>query len=321
MRCCIGNFYFVDIFSLMVEKQVVKNCIFERNRRIYSTYCLWLRVYAGFLETSNIKKVINMYHAFSIAETIRTAWNVLKKNFVPLVVYSAISLFINGLVDFFNAFIFVGDDKISQFSTIIIQMIIQAYLALSFYKLILTLMDKEYYEFEFRDIVPSFKMAFNFIVIAFAYAVLISVLLFVNVLIERYIAYNDVILAIFRIAECCLVLYLLLRSIFCVCFIVDDDSSPIESLKQSFNATKDNFFKTLVMFLIVLGFMISVLIPIFLIVQLLGLDEDNGAYVIKLMYYFWFILTFPAVQVLIMVTYRKLVYSHLDVDDDISETI
>ena len=262
-----------------------------------------------------------MYHAFSIAETIRTAWNVLKKNFVPLVVYSAISLFINGLVYFFNAFIFVGDDKISQFSTIIIQMIIQAYLALSFYKLILTLMDKEYYEFEFRDIVPSFKMAFNFIVIAFAYAVLISVLLFVNVLIERYIAYNDVILAIFRIAECCLVLYLLLRSIFCVCFIVDDDSSPIESLKQSFNATKDNFFKTLVMFLIVLGFMISVLIPIFLIVQLLGLDEDNGAYVIKLMYYFWFILTFPAVQVLIMVTYRKLVYSHLDVDDDISETI
>jgi len=158
-----------------------------------------------------------MYHPFSIAETIKVAWNTLKKNFVPLVVYSAISLFINGLVDFFNAFIFVGDDRISQFSTIIIQMIIQAYLALSFYKLILTLMDREYYEFEFKDIVPSFKMAFNFIVIAFAYAVLISVLLFVNVLIERYIAYNDTILAIFRIVECGFVLYLLLRSIFCNC--------------------------------------------------------------------------------------------------------
>jgi len=261
-----------------------------------------------------------MYHAFSIAETVRTAWKVLKKNFIPLVVYSAISLFINEIVDFFNAFIFVGDDRLSKFIIIFIQMIIQSYLALSFYKLILTLMDKEYYDFEFKDIVPSFKMTFNFIIIAFGYAVLIALLLFINVLIEHRIEEYDTILGIFRVLELIFILYLLLRSIFCVCFIVDDDSSPIESLKQSFEATKDNFFKTLIMFLIVLGFMVAVLIPIFLIVQLLGLDEDNGAYVIKLMYYVWFILTFPAVQVLIMVTYRKLVYSHLDVDDDIAET-
>jgi len=262
-----------------------------------------------------------MYHAFSIAETIKTAWNVLKKNFIPLVVYSAMSLFINGLVDFFNAFIFVGDDRVSQFSTIIIQMIIQAYLALSFYKLILTLMDREYYEFEFRDIVPSFKMAFNFIVIAFAYAVLISVLLFVNVLIERYIAYNETILATFRIAECCFVLYLLLRSIFCICFIVDDDSLPIESLKQSFEITKDNFFKTLGIFFIIIGILIAALIPILIVILLSGINQDTGEYIWRLAFYCWFILTFPFVQVIIMVTYRKLVYSHLDVDDDISETI
>jgi hypothetical protein len=262
-----------------------------------------------------------MYHPFSIAETIKVAWNTLKKNFIPLVVYSAISLFINGLVDFFNAFIFVGDDRISQFSTIIIQMIIQAYLALSFYKLILTLMDKEYYEFEFKDIVPSFKMAFNFIVIAFAYAVLISVLLFVNVLIERYIAYNDTILAIFRIAECCFVLYLLLRSIFCICFIVDDDSLPIESLKQSFEITKDNFFKTLGIFFIIIGVLIAALVPILIVILLSGINQDTGEYIWRLAFYCWFILTFPFVQVIIMVTYRKLVYSHLDVDDDISETI
>jgi hypothetical protein len=34
------------------------------------------------------------------------------------------------------------------------------------------------------------------------------------------------------------------------------------------------------------------------------------------MYYCWVLLAFPAVQVLIMVTYRKLVYSHKDVDDN-----
>lgn len=261
-----------------------------------------------------------MYHPFSIAETIKTAWNILKKNFVPLVVYAAISLFINEMVDFFNAFIFVGDDRLSQFIVIIIQMLIQSYLALSFYKLILILMDKAYYEFEFKEIVPSFKMTFNFIIIAFAYALLIALLLFINLFIERNIAEYDTILTIFRIVESCLILYLLLRSIFCVCFIVDDDSNPLESLKQSFEATKDNFFKTLGMFFIIIGILLAVLIPIIVLILLSGVNEDTGEYVFRLAFYCWFILTFPFVQVLIMVTYRKLVYSHLDVDDDIAET-
>ena len=142
-----------------------------------------------------------MYHPFSIAETLKTAWNILKKNFIPLVVYSAISLFINELVDFFNAFIFVGDDRLSQFIIILIQMLIQSYLALSFYKLILTLMDKEYYEFEFKEIIPSFKMTFNFILIAIGYGILIAVLLFINVFIEHNIAEYDTILTIFRVVE------------------------------------------------------------------------------------------------------------------------
>jgi len=261
-----------------------------------------------------------MYHAFSIAETIKTAWNVLKKNFIPLVVYSAISLFINEVVDFFNAFIFIGDDRLSQFIVIIIQMLIQSYLALSFYKLILTLMDKEYYEFEFKEIIPSFKMTLNFILIAIAYGILIAVLLFINLFIERNIAEFDTMLVIFRVLESCLILYLLLRSIFCVCFIVDDNSNPIESLKQSFSNTQDNFFKILGIFFIIIGILIAVLIPIVIFILLSGVNEDTGEYIWKLAFYCWFILTFPFIQVIIMVTYRKLVYSHLDVDDDIAET-
>ena len=261
-----------------------------------------------------------MYHQFSVAETVKTAWNVLKKNFIPLIVYSAISLFINGVVDFFNAFIFVGDDKVSLIITTLIKMLIQSYLALSFYKLILTLIDREYYEFEFKDIVPSFKMTFNFILIAFSYAILVAILLFINVLIERFIADYDTILLIFRIGELGLILYLLLRSIFCVCFIVDDDSTPYESLKQSFGITQDTFFKTLLLLLIIIAFMIAALIPIFIVVRILDVDESKSEYIQELMFYCWFIFTFPAVQVLIMVTYRKLVYSHQDVDDDIAET-
>jgi len=214
----------------------------------------------------------------------------------------------------------VGDDKTSLIITTLIQMLIQSYLALSFYKLILRLMDREFYEFDFREIIPSFKMTFYFIVIAFAYAVLIAVLLFINVLIEHYIASYDTILNIFRFLESILILYLLMRSIFCICFIADDDSSPLESLIQSFGITKDNFFKTLAVLFIIIGIMLAALVPIILLIILSGINEDTGEYVFKLAFYCWFILVFPFVQVIIMATYRKLVYSHQDVDDDIAET-
>jgi hypothetical protein len=257
-----------------------------------------------------------MYHPFSIGETVKGAWNILKKNFVPLVVYSAISLFINEFFQFLNTFIFVGDDRVTVLSTFFLQLIIQSFLALSFYKLILTLMDKEYYEFEFKEIVPSFKMTLNFILIAIGYGLLIALLLFINLVIERNIAQYDTILMIFRIVESCLILYLLLRSIFCACFIVDDDSSPFESLRQSFEATKDNFFKTLAVFLIIVGVAIAGVLVMYIIEDIFGVNEEDNPYLTKLLFYCWVIFAFPIIQVLIIVTYRRLVYSHKDVDDD-----
>jgi hypothetical protein len=227
-----------------------------------------------------------------------------------------ISLFFYELIDFFNEFILIADSRAAEFVVILIQMVLQAYLALSFYKLILTLMDKEFYEFGFRDILPSLKMTLNFVLIALLYGLLIAVLLFLNLLTERYLGSSVVI----KILELALILYLLLRSIFCVCFIVDDDSKPIESLKQSFDITKDNFFKTVWLFAIIIAIMIITLIPVILLISFLGLDEKGG-YIFKLAFYGWFLLTFPFVQVMIMVAYRKLVYSHLDVDDDITETV
>jgi hypothetical protein len=258
-----------------------------------------------------------MYHPFSVAETIKTAWNVLRKNFIPLLVYSIISLFVYELVDFFNLFIFVGGDRTSQFILIFLQMIVQAYLVLSFYKLILTLMDREFYEFEFKDIVPSVKMTFNFIIIALLYTLLIAILLLVNLLVER----NFGSALIFKGVELLLLFFLMLRSIFCVCFIVDDDSKPFESLTQSFEITKDNFFKTLSIFAIIILIMVLALLPVIAFINIFGFDSEGAGYIFKLAFYCWFLLTFPFVQVLIMVTYRKLVYSHKDVDDDITETL
>jgi membrane-anchored glycerophosphoryl diester phosphodiesterase (GDPDase) len=258
-----------------------------------------------------------MYHAFSVAETIKTAWNILKKNFVPLVVYSVISLFINEFVDFIKTFVLIDDDDlVTKLIVITIQLIVQCYIGLSFYKLILTLMDREYYEFEFKDILPSLKMTLNFVAIGLITGVLVLLLSSIYILSIKAGIPPKVI----EITELILILYLSLRCIFCICFIVDDDSSSIESLRQSFEITKDNFFKTLGIFLIIIAIMVLVLIPVILILNLVGLDEDKNGFIFRLASYFWIILTFPFIQVIIMVTYRKQVYSHQDIDDDLSET-
>ena len=178
-------------------------------------------------------------------------------------------------------------------------------------------MDKEYYEFDFKEIIPSVKMAFNFIVIIVGYTLLIIILFIVN----KFLGAYDSILFIFQILEMILLLFLLVRSIFCVCFIVDDDSKPFESLKQSFKITEGNFFNTLFIGIIIVGIMVLTLIPIISILSLFRPNEDNIEFLFKISFYLWFVIAFPIVQIIIMVTYRKLIYSHLDVDDDITETV
>jgi len=257
-----------------------------------------------------------MYHPFSIAETIKTAWNVIKKNYISLIVYSVISLIFYEIISFFTGFIVVYDNQYSQVAFVFFMMLVQSYLVLSFYKLILTLMDREYYEFEFKDILPSLKMALSFVTIGVLYTVLIGTIIFLNLKLVDYPLLQKVMdkLEILGIG------YLLIRSVFCLCFIVDEDSGPIESLKQSFYITWNNFFKVLGLILIVVGFIALLLIIINLIITLL-FDVDNNSYIAKIAAICWFAISFPTVQVMIMATYRKLVYSHQDVDDDVSETL
>ena len=258
-----------------------------------------------------------MVHPFSIVETLKVSWAVLKKNFVTLIIYCVISLVISGFLKFLALILLVSDTDISRLILILIQIIIQSYLTLSFYKLILTLMDKEYYEFEFKEILPTVKMAFNFILVVIAYALMGLVLLILNNFLVRY----EGILIIFQALEMILILFLLIRSIFCVCFIVDDDSNPFESLKQSFYITRGNFFNTLLIGIIIIAIMVATLIPIISIISLFKPNSNNLDFLFELSFYLWFVIAFPMVQVIIMVTYRKLIYSHLDVDDNITETL
>ncbi|WP_345948325.1 MULTISPECIES: hypothetical protein [unclassified Mucilaginibacter] len=257
-----------------------------------------------------------MYHPFSIADTIRTAWNVIKKNYITLIVYSMISLIFYEIIKFLTGFVVIYDNEYKQVAFVFFMMLVQSYLVLSFYKLILTLMDREYYEFEFRDILPSFRMALSFVTIGVLYTILIGTIIFLNLQLDIAPTVRNVVDKLEIIA----VGYLLVRSIYCLCFIVDEDSGPIESLKQSFYITWNNFFKLLGLILIVVGFIALLLIIINLIITFL-FDVDSSSYIFKIASICWFAVSFPLVQVMIMVSYRKLVYSHKDVDDDVSETL
>jgi uncharacterized membrane protein len=84
----------------------------------------------------------------------------------------------------------------------------------------------------------------------------------------------------------------------CTCFIIDDNSGPFESVTQSFQLIRGNFLKYFLLFVIIEGM-------VFL-----------GAVTVVGM-----IFVVPFVNILLVVAYRKLVYSRLDVDDDVTETI
>jgi uncharacterized membrane protein len=84
----------------------------------------------------------------------------------------------------------------------------------------------------------------------------------------------------------------------CTCFIVDDSSGPFESVGQSFKLIKGNFLRYFILFVIIE-------VTLFIAsLTLLGV-----------------LLVVPLVDMVLVVAYRKLIYSHLDVDDDVSETI
>jgi hypothetical protein len=100
-------------------------------------------------------------------------------------------------------------------------------------------------------------------------------------------------------------LYLFLRIMFFNTFIVDDKSGPLESLRQSFRLTYGYFFKVLLILCIILLFIAlpAIISEYFPLTSLI------------------IILTYPFVNIILAVTYRKLVYSHLDVEDDVAETL
>ena len=241
-----------------------------------------------------------MYHPFSVAETTKTAWNIFKNNFVTIIVYSTISFLLLSILAFITQFFFSPDAFAGTMFVSFILIFMQAYTTLGLYKLIFTLIDSEYYEFEISQVLPAFKMIVSYLIVVFLIAFLITNFHFLVARLDQYpnIQTTVQVLATF------IGLYLALRVMFFNNFIVDDQSGAIESLKQSFELTRGYFLKVLTMLGIIL-----------LLIALPAIIAQYYPFVSITI-----IFTYPFVNIILAVTYRKLVYSHQDVDDDIAET-
>ena len=231
-----------------------------------------------------------MYHPFSVAETIKTAWYILKKNFATISVYSVIA-FIIVLISGFLIYFF--DDAVLSSIGFVVLLVEISFIFLGFIKLVFRLIDKEYYDFDFSDILPKIKMLVSYLTLL----VLVSTLtVIITNLIEKFEAgYTQQVLGI--IIGAIVQFFFLFYFPICTCFIVDDESGPFESVAQSFQLIRGNFFKYFLLFLL-----IEALIAI-------------GSLTIIGM-----VFVVPFVNIILLVAYRKLVYSHQDVDDDIAET-
>jgi len=237
-----------------------------------------------------------MYHPFSIADTIKTAWDIIKKNFVTIIIYSVLAVLALIIIQLVNFIFNSTSDLTVQLILFFLLLIMQGYTTLGLYKLIFTLIDSEFYEFEFSQIVPTMRMVLSYITISLIFAFIVTTYNFfvIDIWLKDYPATQKAA----NVLGGLVLMYLALRYMFCVCFIVDDDSGPFESLSQSFALTKGNLIKIILVLLISIA-----LIALGFIALIIGI-----------------IITYPLVNIILVVTYRKLVYSHQDVDDDIAET-
>jgi hypothetical protein len=233
-----------------------------------------------------------MYHPFSVTETLSIAWHILKKNFATIAVYTLVVFVIVGGSGFV-IYNLLNDEVLTSIGVVLLLIGI-SFLFLGFIKLIFQLIDKEFYDFDFADIVPKVKMLISYIILL----VIVSTLAVFMTNAIKYLG-DGIVQSILGIG-----IFLFIQFFFlfyfpiCACFIVDDQSGPFESVAQSFNLIKGNFIKYFLLFLLIEAMV------------LIGSLTRIGM-----------IFVIPFVNILLVVAYRKLVYSHLDVDDEITETL
>lgn len=233
-----------------------------------------------------------MYHPFSVPDTLKTSWYLLRRNLAVIAIYSLLGFLTVGVLSFLIYFLLYGNLLTSI--GIIVLLIGISFIFLGFIKLVFQLIDKEYYDFDFKDIVPSIKMMYSYLLLLILVSTL-SVLLN-NAIKEINEGLTQNVLGI--IVGGFFQFFFLFYFPICACFIVDDASGPFESVIQSFQLIQGNFLKYFLLFIII----------------------EAMVFLGSITFGIGMLFVIPFVNIILVVAYRKLVYSHQDVDDDPTET-
>jgi len=233
-----------------------------------------------------------MYHPFSVSDTIKTAWYLVKKNFAIIAIFSLLSFLIVALSGFIVYYV-LSDGNIAASVGVVALLILISFIFLGYIKLLFQLIDKEYYDFDFSDIVPKIKMLYSYLLLLIIVSTLCVFISNAIKLLDE--GWTQSVLGI--VVGGVFQFFFLFYFPICACFIVDDASGPFESVVQSFQLIKGNFLRYFLLFLVieVMVFTGSILV--------IGV-----------------IFVIPFVNIILVVAYRKLIYSHQDVDDDPIET-
>jgi uncharacterized membrane protein len=239
-----------------------------------------------------------MENSFSVLDVLETSWDITKKNIWVILGYSVIAIIALVMVQFASVFIMSIQNVFVNMIGLFTLLIVNSIATLGFYKLTFRLIDFEDEEVNFNNVIPTWKNISSFISLSLLLGLIVTTLTLIYAQLLKVPTFADFINIIkgnelyFGIAATIaflLVLIISMRFMFFPCFIVDDDSSAFESIRQSRALTEDNLLKIITVFAIVIGFIALGFLA-------LGIG---------------IVITYPFTNVILVVTYRQLVNSYI----------
>ena len=238
-----------------------------------------------------------MDNSFSVIDILETSWEITRKNILVILGYSLSAFAILALVQFSSFFIMTIQNEFVNMIGLFAILIANSIATLGFYKLTFNLIDNEEEKFTWNTFMPTWRNISSFMSLTLLLGLIVATLTlvygklititFFNTIIE-VIKSNPTYIGIAAVLAFSVLMMIVMRFMFFPCFIVDDDSSSFESLRQSRTLTKDNLLKIIAVFAIVIGF-----------IALGFLALGVGI-----------IVTYPFTNVILVVTYRKLVNNY-----------
>jgi uncharacterized membrane protein len=244
-----------------------------------------------------------MDKSFSVIDILETSWEITKKNFVVIIGYSLVAFVVLAIVQFASIFLMGSQNGLLSFIGLFSVLVLNSMATLGFYKLTFHLIDKEDEEMEVKSVIPSWKNISSFITLTLLLGLIVASfnLIYEQLLtIDQFKQFVEMVkssafaLEVLAILGMLLIILVTMRFMFFPCFIVDDDSGSFESLRQSRQLTQNNLLKIITVLLVVLGFIILGFLA-------LGIG---------------IIITYPFTNVILVVTYRQLVNSYSDEQEE-----